>query len=124
MMDPIGFGFENYDAIGQYRTTDGSAPVDASGEITSTGEIDGKFTGVLALGQKLASSETVRQCMARQWFRFALARFEQPAVDDCSMQGLVSAFEAAGSDLNALPKAIVQSDAFVYRHPVDAEASQ
>ncbi len=123
LMDPIGFGFENYDAIGQYRTTDGSAAVDASGELIGTNEIDGKFTGVAQLGQKLASSETVRQCMARQWFRFALSRFEQ-SVDDCSMQGLVSAFEAAGSDLNALPKAIVQSDAFVYRHPVDSEIPQ
>jgi len=95
----------------------------ASGELIGTNEIDGKFTGVAQLGQKLASSETVRQCMARQWFRFALSRFEQ-SVDDCSMQGLVSAFEAAGSDLNALPKAIVQSDAFVYRHPVDSEIPQ
>jgi len=122
MMDPIGFGFENYDSLGRYRTTDGSAPVDASGELISTGEIDGKFLGVSELGQKLSQSETVRKCMARQWFRFALARFEQP-MDDCSMKGLLDAFEAADSDLNSLPKAIVSSDAFQYRHPVDSEVS-
>lgn len=123
LMDPIGFGFENYDSLGKYRTMDGSGAVDASGEVLSTGEIDGKFTGVAELGQKLAQSETVRVCMARQWFRFALARFEQ-SVDDCSMKGLVDTFEAAGSDLNALPQAIVLSDAFQYRHPVDSEASK
>ncbi len=123
LMDPIGFGFENYDAVGKYRTIDGSGPVDASGKIIGTGEIDGDFNGVGELGQKLSQSETVRQCMARQWFRFALARFEQP-VDDCSMKGLLDTFEAAGSDLNTLPKAIVLSDAFQYRHPVDSEASK
>jgi len=123
MMDPIGFGFENYDSLGRYRTMDGEAPVDASGELFSTGEIDGKFRGVAELGQKLAESQTVRQCMARQWFRFALQRFEQP-VDDCSMKGLLDSFEQAGADLNTLPQAIVLSDAFQYRRPVDSEASK
>lgn len=123
LMDPIGFAFENYDSLGKYRTQDGSAPVDASGELISTGEVDAKINGVVELGQKLAQSETVRQCLARQWFRFALARFEQ-SVDDCSMKGLVDSFEAAGADLNTLPKAIVESDAFQYRHPLDYEASK
>jgi hypothetical protein len=122
LMDPIGFGFENFDSIGRYRAMDGSAPVDASGELLATGEIDGQFVGVGELGQRLSQSETVRQCMARQWFRFALARFEQP-IDDCSMKGLLDAFEAADADLNALPRAIVLSDAFQYRHPVDSEVS-
>jgi len=123
LMDPIGFGFENYDSVGRYRETDGQMPVDASGELFATGEIDGKFSSVAELGQRLAESETVRQCMARQWFRFALQRFEQQ-VDDCSMQGLVDSFEAADADLNTLPLAIVLSDAFRYRHPVDAEISK
>ena len=123
LMDPIGLGFENYDSLGRYRAMEGSGRVDASGELFDTAEIDGKFNGIAELGQRLAQSETVRQCMARQWFRFALARFEQ-SVDDCSMKGLVDTFEAAGFDLNALPRAIVLSDAFQYRHPVDSEASK
>jgi hypothetical protein len=32
-MDPIGFGLENYDAIGKWRTEDGKFPVDASGTL-------------------------------------------------------------------------------------------
>jgi hypothetical protein len=30
-MDPLGFGLENYDAIGRWRTADGDFPVDANG---------------------------------------------------------------------------------------------
>ena len=30
-MDPIGFAFENYNAIGKFRTTDGGRPIDPSG---------------------------------------------------------------------------------------------
>jgi hypothetical protein len=122
-MDPIGFAFENYDAIGRFRSMDGETMVDSNGELFSTNEIDGKVTGVVELGQKLANSETVRQCLARQWFRFALQRFEQP-VDDCSMKSLLDGFENADADLNALPQAIVLSDAFQYRRPLDLESSK
>ena len=32
-MDPLGFGLENYDAIGRWRDMDGKFPVDASGTL-------------------------------------------------------------------------------------------
>ncbi len=32
-MDPLGFGLENYDAIGKWRTMDGKFPVDSSGSL-------------------------------------------------------------------------------------------
>ena len=32
-MDPLGFALENFDAIGKWRTADGSAPIDASGAL-------------------------------------------------------------------------------------------
>ncbi len=32
-MDPLGFGLENYDAIGKWRTMDGKFPVDSSGTL-------------------------------------------------------------------------------------------
>jgi hypothetical protein len=44
-------------------------------------------------------------------------RYEQDP-DNCTMQSIVGAFEAAGTNLNVLPQALVQSDAFVYRRPV------
>jgi hypothetical protein len=118
LMDPIGFGFENYDAIGRYRTIDNGAPVDASGEILLTREIDGKFVGIGELSQRLATSAEVQECATRQWFRFFLSRFEQET-DKCSLYRIVSQFRAAGSDLNALPLSVIGTDAFLYRRPVD-----
>jgi hypothetical protein len=117
LMDPIGFGFENYDAVGRYRATDGGAAIDASGQITGTAEIDGPFRGAVELGQKLAGSALVKECVTRQWFRFMLQRFEQEA-DSCSMLDISSAFLAEGASLNALPRALVESDAFLYRRPL------
>ncbi len=115
-MDPIGFGFSNYDGLGHIQTMDGNQPVDVSGNIGGgfPTDIDGPFNGVAELGARLAGSTTVRQCIARQWFRYAMSRYEQPS-DNCSMKSLDDAFHAANDSLGALPSALVQSDAFLYR---------
>jgi hypothetical protein len=78
--------------------------------------MNGKFNGVPELGKKLAGSAEVEACVARQWFRFFLNRFEQDA-DNCSMKALVDAFKALGNDLNTLPQALVQTDAFCTAAP-------
>jgi hypothetical protein len=44
IMDPIGFSLENFDAVGKWRTTEGSRPIDASGELTDGTKIDGPLS--------------------------------------------------------------------------------
>ncbi len=112
LIDPIGLAFENYDAIGAYRATENGMVVDASGEILDGApELDGGFVGAIELGQKLAASRTVADCMANQWFRFALGRMES-ADDACSMQAIHETFAASGNNVRSLLAAIVKSDAF------------
>jgi hypothetical protein len=122
LIDPIGFAFEHYDELGRYRDTDGGEPVNAKGELVLTRDIDGPIEGAVELGEKLASSAEVRECMTRQWFRFALDRFEQD-MDACSMKALLDRFQEAEFDLNVLPHALVRTDAFLYRRPIDFEDS-
>jgi hypothetical protein len=116
LMDPIGFGFGNYDGLGHVQTMDGNQPIDVSGAIEGgfKTDIDGPFNGVQQLASKLAGSTQVRQCFERQWFRYTMSRYEQQP-DNCSMKGIDKAFQAANGNLNVLPKALVQSDAFLYR---------
>lgn len=117
-LDPIGFGFESFDAIGRHRTQDGGKSVDARGELLGTRDANGTFEGIAELGARLAQSAQVRECVTRQWFRFVLARFEQE-VDACAIARLDEAFAAQASSLHALPQAILRSDAFLYRRPYD-----
>ncbi len=116
-MDPIGLGFEAFDGIGRYRTSDGGQPVDASGALTGT-DVDATFNGVADLGSKLAASKEVEECVAAQWFRYTMNRYEQ-SMDGCSMKGVLDAFDQSGKSLNALPQAIVASNAFLYRRPIE-----
>lgn len=41
LMDPVGFGLENFDAIGRFRTTEAGVPIDASGELWDGTRFDG-----------------------------------------------------------------------------------
>jgi Protein of unknown function (DUF1592)/Protein of unknown function (DUF1588)/Protein of unknown function (DUF1585) len=113
LMDPIGFGFENFDAVGRYRTTDEGLPIDNSGEIVQS-DIDGSFNGVTELTAKLVESEDVQKCYALQWFRYGYGRAEANA-DACTVQTLDDAFTASGGNIKELIVALTQTDAFLYR---------
>ncbi len=117
LMDPIGFGFENFDAIGRFRGEDGGKTVDASGEIYNGSDSDNKFNGVVELGGLLAENADVRSCMTKTWFRFLLSRFEQNS-DGCILKKVQTSFENAGTNLKSLPAEIIGSEAFLYRQPV------
>ena len=110
LIDPIGFGFESYDAIGRFRTMDGKHEVDARGELVQT-DVDGEFEGAVELSSKLASSRQVQDCVAAQWFTYAIGRAPSQA-DACSLEGVQSRFAASDGDLRELIIGLVTSDAF------------
>ncbi|HEY0709690.1 MAG TPA: DUF1588 domain-containing protein, partial [Polyangia bacterium] len=123
LMDPIGFGFESYDAVGRFRSMDGGRPVDNAGWITSSADADGNFRGARQLVEKLAGSAQVRDCVATQWFRYGMGRFDGPG-DGCSLQRLRQAFAASGGDLKEVLIALTQTESFLFRAaPVSTEVS-
>jgi hypothetical protein len=115
LFDPIGFAFEVYDATGKYRTTDGSGPIDSSVTLGHTSALDGKVAkNAVELVKLLSSADEVRDCVARQWMRFALGRDDSPD-DDASMQAAAKTFKAGGAKLPDLLMAIARSDSFRYQ---------
>jgi hypothetical protein len=114
LLDPIGVGFEEYDAIGRFRSDEHGLPIDAVGELLSAGDSSGTFRGAVELAQRLATSAQVRDCVQKQWFRFSLGRLEG-ADDACTLHSLSEQFAASGYDVRSLLLALVTSDAFRYR---------
>lgn len=114
LLDPIGVGFENYDATGRYRASENDLAIDASGELLEAGSASGSFNGAVELAQRLSTSTAVRDCVQKQWFRFSLGRFEADE-DACSLARLNETFAASDYDIKALLLALVSSDAFRYR---------
>jgi hypothetical protein len=74
-MDPLGFGLENFDAVGKWRTRDGSFPVDASGALP-----DGRsFSGPAELTAILASErEAFAKALTSKMLTYALGRGLEP----------------------------------------------
>lgn len=109
-MDPIGFGFENFDELGRYRQTDNGQPVDASGEIVDDGG-GAQFVGAGELAALLGQSPSVGRCVARTWLGYALQR-PTDAGDDCAVENLYAAFAAAQLDVGELLVALAVSPRF------------
>jgi hypothetical protein len=118
-MDPIGFGFENYDGIGQYRTMDNGSPVDATGTITLDGTAQ-NFSDAIGLVGLLAKSAEVRACFAGEWSRFALSRVDTDA-DAASLQATAKAFGSDTASVQDLMSAVATMRSFRYRSPSPGE---
>ena len=117
LMDPIGFGFENYDGIGRFRTTDGDQPIDSSGNIAQPSDVQGPFNGVAALATKLAGST-----QARAVHRSAVVPVRDEPLRTVLGQLLDEGHHRCLSIVRIEPQrtagALVSSDAFRYRSPM------
>jgi hypothetical protein len=117
LIDGLGFGLEAYDGIGQFRTMDQGVPVDSSGNITATTDIDGAYNGGPELAGLLAGSAQVRDCAPTQLLRYSMGRRDE-AEDACSLSEVQAAFANSNGDLKELVIALTQTDAFsMYRKP-------
>jgi hypothetical protein len=116
-IDGFGFGFEHYDAVGKWRDTDNGLQVNAKGWIDGTRDANGDFDGAVELGQRLAQSEQVSDCVASQWFRYSLG-LGAADVDTCALAPVAKTFADSGGDMQELMIATVTSDAFRNRPEV------
>jgi hypothetical protein len=110
-MDPLGFGLENYDAIGAWRDQDGKFPIDASGSLPG-GQ---SFSGPRELKKILLAKkgEFVR-CLAEKLLTYGLGRGLE-IYDQCTVNDLVAACENHDYKFSSLVMAVVSSDAFLKR---------
>ncbi len=118
LIDPIGFAFEAFDAIGRHRQRDEGFLVDATGKLVQT-DVDGPLDGPVELARRLTESREVEECVPRLWFRLVFDRVESE--DLCSVAQLQEAFDDSGHSLDALFRAMTETDAFRHRRIVSSE---
>lgn len=110
-MDPIGFGLENYDAIGAWRTQDGKFPIDAAGTLPN-----GKTfrSPVELVGIVKADKNDFAKCLTEKMLTYALGRglerFDKPAVQSIQRKLASSQYR-----FSALVMGIVESLPFEMR---------
>lgn len=111
-MDPLGFGLENFDAIGAWRTFDGDFPIDASGVLPG----DRRFNGVSELKSLLQSTAQRRfsWCLIENLLTYALGRSLEPA-DYVRVEAIRRRLEKNDFRIQEIVFAIIESEAFQRR---------
>lgn len=120
LMNPIGFAFEHYDALGLWREQQNGKDIDAVADVIQTDDFDGAYDGALELANAMAESEQVAECVSSQWFRFAYNR-SVSETDTCNIEALNEAFAASGYNIKELLITLTQTNAFLYRRQVVVE---
>ena len=117
-MDALGFGFENFDAIGSWRDKDGRYDIDASGELPdgSTFNKPAELRKIL-----LSSSSDFTNCLTRKLLTYGLGR-GLSSRDKCVVDDIVEHVENHDHQFSELIFAIVTSDTFRFAgHPAGAK---
>lgn len=126
VLNPVGFAFDNYDALGRWeseeRGTDDDGeytlPIDPSGQLPAGGGAAQPVSGPIEASRAIAASPDFIACMSERWFTAAHGR-EATEYDRSSINAAKRAF-GDGSMKDALV-AIAQSDAFLYLRPEAGE---
>lgn len=107
-MDALGFGLENFDAVGRWRDKDGKDAIDSSGILPNGDKFKGpsELTGVL-----VQRKQEFARCFTEKMMVYALGRGLAP-YDRCAADNIVKAAEQDQYKISAVVTQIVLSDPF------------
>lgn len=107
-MDPLGFGFENFDAIGRWRTEDAGFAIDSSGDLPSgeSFKTPKEFRKIL-----LAHRDEFARCLTEKMLTYALGRGLE-YYDKCAVDIIEAALKANDYRFSVLIESIVTSEPF------------
>jgi mono/diheme cytochrome c family protein len=110
-MDPLGFSLENFDAVGQWRTTDGNAAIDATGVLLDGTKVDGPAALRRAL---MARKEQFVRTVTGKLLTYAIGR-EMEYADAPAIRAIVRAAAADEYRWSSTILALVKSPTFQMR---------
>jgi hypothetical protein len=107
-MDPIGFAFERFGPLGEWRDTDEGLPIDTTTDLDGT-----PVANAAELGEVIATDPRVAACLSRRLYRYATGHLEERG-EEIVVQALGEGFVDAEHRFRALVAALVTSDGFRY----------
>ena len=114
VIDPAGYGYENYDAAGRYRTTEkDNITINAAGTLP-VGREELVFNDGVGYAKAIAQSETFRSCLADRYLAYVLGA---PAGRD-EAAAFEAGFTSVNADIQEIARLIVASPSFTTREPI------
>jgi hypothetical protein len=113
LINPMGFAFENFDAVGQLRTTDNGQPVDTTGRMSFPDGLK-DFTGAPQLVNLIAAAPSAHGCYVKHFAEFALTR-DIAERDRALIDGVEGLSMNNNASVKAVALAIVGHPSFLTR---------
>ncbi|MEI8382249.1 MAG: DUF1592 domain-containing protein [Planctomycetota bacterium] len=111
VMDQLGFGMENFDAIGRWRETDNGQPLDSTGELPG----GSRFNGPVQLADVLRQKQCeFGECLAEKMLTYSLGRGLE-FYDRCATDKIVKSLKEQKFRFSVLVTEIAKSDPFRMR---------
>lgn len=117
MINPAGFAFEHYDAIGQYITTDNGFDINSADSYPFASGTK-SYADAIEFSQILAEGTEAHRCYAGFWLSFAYGRDLQKA--DAALLDKLAEESKSGASVKEIILKLVEADAFLTRAPVEA----
>jgi hypothetical protein len=111
VMDQLGFGMENFDAIGRWRETENGKPLDTTGELPG----GDSFKGPVELASVLRRKQCeFGECLAEKMLTYALGRGLE-YYDRCATDKIVTSMKEKNFRFSVLVAEIAKSEPFRMR---------
>lgn len=114
VIDPAGFGFENFDVIGRYRTVEkDNVPINASGSLSNIGETTLAFNNSAEYANVLAGSTQMRACVSRRFLESFLG--QDVSMQSCEVKKYQRLLSEEGGNVLDLLYALIELESFSKR---------
>ena len=111
-INAFGFAFENYDAVGQYRTQENNVDVDSNGSV-ALGETSVRFKNALELSTAISTAPDARLSYAANWLRYGYQRAET-SDDLCELTTMARNLGIDGYFIKDMIGALTSTTSFRY----------
>jgi hypothetical protein len=115
LINPTGFAFESFDAIGAWQTNekDTNAAINTAASVPIGANVV-DVAGAAELVNAIADSPEAQKCYAQRWVQFAYAR-EVNSADTCTVETLATNLTRDGYTVQNLIADLTQAQSFRYR---------
>jgi hypothetical protein len=112
-INPIGFAYEHYDALGRWRDRDHDLPIDAS-DSYAFGGLPAHYDGAVELGRVMSEQVSTHRCYTQHWLEYAYGRAVSSA-DDAILTRVGRASRRGELDVLGILTELVTSPSFTHR---------
>jgi hypothetical protein len=111
IIDPAGFGFENFDVIGRYRTREkNNVTIDASGVLSNVGEHTLIYDTSAQFSTELMASPQMNSCVSRRFLESFLG--QDVELSACELKKYQGLLHSSGGSVKDLLTSLIQLESF------------